>query len=364
MIISVIGAGPAGTFFAKLMAEKGHTVTIYEDHPCVGEPVQCTGIVTKTFLDLCPIKKEFLVNEMKKVCVVAPNNQTIEIPLTEYVLDRAKLDQYLAKEAIKAGAELKIQHRFIGIEDRQILIKHKNKIIKKKTDILIGADGPLSDVAKTAGIYGQRKLFIGHQATIQGKFEANTFTTYFGKIAPGFFAWIVPESSKLARVGLATTANTKKYFDELIKQLPGKNKIVDIQAGPIPWFSGKEIVEKDNTYLLGDAAGLAKATTGGGIYTGMLSAKILADCIENNKSYTKMLKPLRRMLWLHNFVRKMLNKFSDEDYNELIRLMNRESVKKVLTTHTREHPFRILFGILLHEPRFLKFTTKIFSKQN
>lgn len=359
MNISIIGAGPGGSYAAKLLADKGHNVTIYEDHPCVGIPVQCTGLVTKTFLDLHTINKEFLVNEMHKVRVIAPNKQEVDIPLTEYVLDRAKLDQTLCNEAVNAGAELKIHHRFVGIKDDKILLKHKGETIEKKTDIIIGADGPNSDVAKSTGIYGKRPMFIAHQVTIQGHFDPETFVTYFGKWAPGFFAWVVPETEHIARVGLATNNDTKNYFNTFIKEIPGK--IVDVQAGPIPWYTGKETIEKDKRiFLLGDAAGLTKSTTGGGIITAMKSAKILADCIESGESYTKSLKSLRRMLWLHNLIRKVLNNFSDKDYNKLIALMNKESIKKILNTHTREHPARILAGILLKEPRFLGFAHKLF----
>src|SRR3989344_211181 len=138
MNISIIGAGPGGSYLAKLLAQKGHEATIYEDHPCVGIPVQCTGLVTKKFLELSPIKKEFLVNEMKKVRIIAPNEQATEIPLHEYVLDRAKLDQYLANCAIDAGAKLKIKHRFAGMKNGKVLIKHEGKIIEKQTDIIVG----------------------------------------------------------------------------------------------------------------------------------------------------------------------------------------------------------------------------------
>lgn len=360
MNISIIGAGPGGSFVAKLLAEKGHDVTIYEDHPCVGIPVQCTGLVTKTFLDLHPIKKEFLVNEMHRVRVIAPNAQEVTIPLTEYVLDRAKLDQTLCNEAITAGAQLKIHHRFVGIKDDKIVLKHQGETLEKKTDIVIGADGPNSDVAKSAGIYGKRPMFIAHQVTINGHFQPEIFVTYFGKWAPGFFAWVVPETETVARVGLATNHDTKNYFNNFIKEIPGT--IVETQAGPIPWYTGKETVEKaGKVFLVGDAAGLTKATTGGGIITAMKSAHILAHCLETGENYTQHLKPLRRMLWLHNFIRTTLNKFSDADYDKLIHLMNSERIKKVLTTHTREHPWRIMTELLLKEPRFLTFASKLFD---
>ena len=357
MNISIIGAGPAGSYLAKLLAQQGHDTTIYEDHKCIGKPVQCTGLVTKTFLELSPIKKEFLTNEMKTAKIISPNSQATEIPLTEYALNRTKLDQYLANQAINAGAQIKIQHRFIGLRNNEIIMKHNGEITRKKTDIIVGADGPLSEVAKHAGIYGQRKMFIGHQATIKGKFNKQTFTTYFGQKAPNFFAWIVPENNTTARAGLATETNTQQHFQKYIKEIKGK--ITAIQAGLIPNYQGNEIVEKNNVYLVGDAAALVKATTGGGIYTGMLSSKILAESIETGINYTTALKPLKKMLWIHKIIRKMLNNFTNENYNELIQMMNNEKIKETLTKYTREQPAQIIPRILYNEPKFLKFAMKI-----
>ena len=45
---------------------------------------------------------------------------------------------------------------------------------------------------------------------------------------------------------------------------------------------------------LGDAAGFVKDTTGGGIITGMLSSKALAESISSGKNYEKCLKNLRK----------------------------------------------------------------------
>ena len=42
--------------------------------------------------------------------------------------------------------------------------------------------------------------------------------------------------------------------------------------------------------MVGDAATLVKATSGGGINQSLISAKILADCIDKNKSYQKLLQ--------------------------------------------------------------------------
>ncbi|MEM4242682.1 MAG: hypothetical protein QXM31_02155, partial [Candidatus Woesearchaeota archaeon] len=192
-------------------------------------------------------------------------------------------------------------------------------------------------------------------ATISAKFNPKIFTTWFGNIAPGFFAWSVPESDKLSRVGVATT-NDKDCagcFQRLMRMAGGK--IIARQAAPIPIYENRRKVQNGNTFLVGDAGGFVKDTTGGGIITGMLSAKAAAESIINGTSYTKNLKKLRKELLLHSKLRRMLNRFSDKDYSRLIKLMSSSRIKSILYSHPREYPSRFLFKLLLAEPRLAYF---------
>ncbi|MEM4264021.1 MAG: NAD(P)-binding protein, partial [Candidatus Woesearchaeota archaeon] len=43
-MISIIGAGPVGSFAAYLLAKAGFEVSIFEEHEKIGLPVQCTGL--------------------------------------------------------------------------------------------------------------------------------------------------------------------------------------------------------------------------------------------------------------------------------------------------------------------------------
>jgi len=114
------------------------------------------------------------------------------------------------------------------------------------------------------------------------------------------------------------------------------------------------------TYLVGDAAGLVKATTGGGIITGIMSGQLCAQAIMQNKSYPELLLPLKRELRLHDFMRAILNKFSDKDYELLLTLMNTPKVKDILFNHPREFPSKFMLKLLLAQPGFLRFAHKLF----
>src|SRR3989338_5202906 len=136
----------------------------------------------------------------------------------------------------------------------------------------------------------------------------------------------------------------------------GKKEILCWESGIIPLYDPKKIIQKDNVYLIGDAAAQVKATTGGGIIPSLKAAHTLCDCILNNKDYNKEFKKSSgRELSLHLKIRNVLNKFSDEDYNKLLKLMNQEKVKKILKKYDRDTPIPFVFNLLLKEPRFLLF---------
>ncbi len=355
MRVSIVGAGPSGSYAGYLLAKDGHDVTIYEDNAEIGKPVACTGIVTKALFDVIEYDKKYIINELDGVDVMGPQGEKTHIPLKEYVICRIKFDNYVANKAREAGAKILLNHRYINREGNTLMFRHNGEIVKKETDILIGADGPLSKVAQTTGIGNKHPFWVGMQATIKSTFNPKVFTTWFGDIAPGFFAWSVPENEQFSRVGVAVTndKNCAQCFQQLMKMVGGE--IIDRQGAPIPIYNHHSVIEKDNTFLVGDAAGLVKDTTGGGIITGMLSSKILAESIRTGTSYSKNVKKLRKELWIHSKLRNMLNKFTNADYTRLIRWMNNPRVQRILYTYPREFPSRFLFKLLLAEPRLAYF---------
>ncbi len=386
--IAIIGAGPIGCHAATLLAQQGHKVTVYEEHKKVGEPIQCTGLLTKDFDKFFPNinKQEFLINTFTEVKVIS-KNQTLTTKQKEYLVCRTKFDQSFKNRAIQAGATIKEQHSFIRKEGRGLIIKDKqnNKEFKITPHLVIAADGPLSKTAKAYNLYEKsRKNYYGIQAVVtkqtqkdsndsketiktnapnetkhpqsQDTFNNHQFITYFNNnLCPDFFIWDVPENKNQSRVGLASKQPPKKFFDKIIKQ--NNYKIEHMQAGVIPIYSHKQKMQKDNCYLLGDAAGHVKATTLGGLIPGLRAAKILATKINTNThkngGYHRALKPLRRELLLHRLIRDLMDKFTNKDWDRLITLTKQNKIKKVFEKYSRDNPIPLTFLSLLKEPRYL-----------
>src|SRR3989338_8152042 len=362
-MITIVGAGPAGSYLAYLLAKQGKDVAWIEEHDKVGSPVQCTGIATGSIEKFVKLPNNVIANRCSKVVAVS-KNERIVANTDEIVMWRNKFDEFIADMAADAGAKILVNHQFVGFNNKnsiKIKDKNNNKIKNIEADIIVGADGPSSSVAKAACLNANSKFYIGMQAKVKLKTDLDEFETYFGSDFPGFFGWVVPESEDVVRLGLGSFSNAKDYFYKFLEKRTGKREILAWESGIIPVYSPKKIIQKKNIYLIGDSASHVKATTGGGIIPSFKAANTLCDCIINSRDYNKEFKKKSgRELLLHLKLRNMLNKFSDKDYDYLLELMGQEKVKKILEKYDRDTRIELVLGLLLKEPRFLRFSKFVF----
>ena len=360
-MISIIGAGPSGNYLAYNLA-KEKDVVIFEEHPEVGNPIQCTGILSSSSSALnIKIPEEIIVNRIKKVELISPDNNYITFNLKEpdLITNRMELDKFLANEAVNRGAKLNLRHRFVGYENGKISVRYKGELKSYDVEALVGSDGPNSQVAKSANLYGERKFCVARQCRVKIKNDPELFKVYFGsKVSPDFFGWVVPEDENIARIGIGSEKNAEFYFKSFLNKL-GNPEIIDYQAGLIPIYDPKPLRSKDNVYLIGDSALQVKAISGGGIIKGMLAAEELSNALLKNLDYEKLWRKRIGMdLFINLKIRQMMNKFSDEDYNKLIRIAN----ENALSSFNREFPKRDLIKTIFKNPKLDLFLLSKFAK--
>ncbi|MEK6934284.1 MAG: NAD(P)/FAD-dependent oxidoreductase [Nanoarchaeota archaeon] len=347
-MISVIGAGPSGSYLAYLLAKKGEDVKIFEEHKLVGKPVQCTGIITSSVDKLIKIDKNILVNKFYCVRVHSPNGDYVDIKIKgDNIFDRAKFDEYLVEKALDAGAEIRLHEKYLDFKNNEV-ITSKSKF---KTDFLVGADGPLSLVAKSNGLFNDKRFVTGLQARVKAKVSNEFYEVFLGK---GYFGWSVPENEEITRLGIIANFNPKDLFYEYVKKFNGE--ILEYQSGIIPIYNPRVKTSKDNVFLVGDSAGFVKATTFGGILQGMMASEELCKSILEGKSYDKLWrKRIGSDMWMHLMLRKKLDKMDDSKYNELIKLVKKDKVREILNSVDRDFVSKMFIKLLLKEPRLLKF---------
>tara|TARA_Y100000310_G_C20673303_1_gene811469 strand:- start:1665 stop:2723 length:1059 start_codon:yes stop_codon:yes gene_type:complete len=350
-MIGIIGAGPVGNYVSSLLAKKNFDVTVFEEHKEVGSPVQCTGIVTSELKKVVKIEKSCIVNEVKRVKINSPNKNSINVKLGKknLILCRKKFDNCMHERALDQGVKFKFNSRYKNGHKRILVGKESYHV-----DHLVGCDGPNSMVARENGMFGHRKFVVGSQVRAKVKCEDDLVEFWLGI---GEFGWLVPEGDGTARIGVVAYKRPNTHLNTLLNNLDRKYKVIEKQGGLIPLYNPKQVLQKGNVSLVGDSATQVKATTFGGLVPGMMAAKLFAEDMDSYAGNVK--KELHKDLYLNLMIRKVMDKFSPRDYDELLSLFARDKVKEVIETHDRDFPSKFLLKLLLREPRLLKFGHKL-----
>lgn len=373
-MILIVGAGPAGSQAAYMLAKAGKKCLLIEEHKKPGCPIQCTGILTKSVLRVAELSesdiKPITAFVAKSTFVYSPDGNHAEIKLKgDYIVYRDQFDQMLAERAVRAGTKLLLYHKFIGFKDGKAIIEDKEnkKQMLIDAEYVIGADGPKSAVAQAAGIYGNRMFVNAPQCLIKHKHrDAIEFYPHVGVIA-----WICPEGKDKVRAGICTYGNPTNEFNDFLKKELGdyKNNVIEHQGGIIPIYNPRLKTELKietkpgnvKVMLIGDSAMQVKPTTFGGIVQGMTAANCAAEAVLSGKSYEKLWKAkLHKDLMLGLLIRRTLDKFTDEDYNRLIRICCSEKVKKIFSEYDRDYPTAFVFKLMTTEPKLLWLARKFF----
>lgn len=359
-MIAIIGAGPAGNYTAYLLAKSGYDATIFEEHKEPGLPIQCTGILTQDIYRHVDVPENCIKNRMQKVQVFSPNYSLFETTSTDIIVNRTLFDNFLLKKALEAGAKIERSAKFLFYENNILTIEKNKAVHHVPAEILVGADGPNSKVSLLIG-NKQMQAYVGCQATVRGKFNPHVYQVYLGSVCPEFFAWLVPESGRVARIGLATKQSPHVYFKNFLNKLNYSEKdVMEYQGGLIPIYNPSHIIQKNNIYLIGDAAATIKSSTGGGIIPAMEAAEILVECIKNKRDFNKALK--RKKLWLHLFLRKFFDQFTDEEYNALIKQLNKQGIQQTVEKYTRDNLAQLLFYLIMRNPSLIFYNMRHSTK--
>lgn len=285
----VVGAGPVGSYAAYKLACLGYKVAVFDQREEIDGKDCCTGIVGRECLDLLPIEADAVCVEARGASLFSPSGKMLSVrkdTVQAYVMDRKLLDQGVAQRARKEGVEYVLPARVedMRLADHSIIATANRGGISTEYSarVAIIATGFGSFPARTLGLRRVEDFVLGAQAPVGLSFP-HEVEVYFGHtVAPGFFAWLVPTSENTGLVGLLARHHPREYLEKLLHKLHAEGKITDadgeiafggIPLKPLPKCCAERAV------VVGDAAGQAKPTTGGGIYYGLLSAGMAVDTI-------------------------------------------------------------------------------------
>jgi digeranylgeranylglycerophospholipid reductase len=281
----VIGSGPVGSRVACLLAGKGHRVLVVERKSSPDEKACCTGIIGRECADTYSIEDRVILRRVNSATLFSPSGNILRLRREETqacILDRAAFGVVMAERAQLAGAEYRFNSRAINVtieSDRAVvtvLAQGKEQAVPSKSVVI--ACGFAPGFLGRLGLGCFRDFTIGVQAEVTAP-GLDEVEVYFGDMSPGFFAWLVPTTTPLARAGLMSRKNPGFYLSKWLEYLKSQNKVastnVRINYGAIP-LKPLTRTYGERMLAVGDAAGQVKPTSGGGIYYGLLCADIAA----------------------------------------------------------------------------------------
>jgi len=351
--ILVVGAGPAGSIAAKHAALGGADVILIDKKSEIGSPKRCAEGVSKEGLKFLGIEPQAIwaVNEIEGIRLVAPDgtdvwlNDEIKLPEAGYILERKVFDKYMAMDAGRAGAEIKVKTLAKSLKKEGdfyiVSCESMGKEFDIKAKILIGADGPESHIGRWAGLKTGTRL-KDMESGVQFEMcnvKMKNFSIlefYFGSVAPGGYVWIFPKGKDIANVGLAVIqSETDKpaydYLVDFVKICPATKdaKIVELNVGGDPVGGMIKDLSDDNILIVGDAAGQVNPLTGGGIISGMtcgmFAGEVAAKSIKNGDYSKKQLVEYNKRCEDHLYdemkkylkVRDYLSSLSDDELDSI-----------------------------------------------
>ena len=318
--VIIVGAGPVGGRAATLLSQQGLKVLMLEEHKEIGRPFQCAGLVTPSAMDAVEAY-DTVLQEVDGALIHGPSGTLVPVgtegTLRTYVVCRKRFDQFVVQQGMEAGATLWLdsipldaQPSDTGVD---VVVRKEGEEQTLSCKLLIGADGAHSWTRRTFKMGRMKELMIGFQTEVVG-YEGRDrwLEMYSGSaIAPGFFAWVIPSGFGTHRIGLWSTADRldgrsiESCYQDLIDHPLWKDRFANISeiaryCGPVPSGMVKRPV-KNRVMLLGDAAGMAKPTTGGGLGPGFHQIqcilKPLVKAIKTNALSEANLKAITKQPW-------------------------------------------------------------------
>jgi electron-transferring-flavoprotein dehydrogenase len=268
MKIAIIGAGTCGLYLAWKLAKKREDVTVFEKNNGIAEKV-CSGLFSQRVLDFIPEAKGLIEKEINSAKIHFPEKTiTLDFSKKFLLIDHSKLDNLLFDLARNAGAK--------------IIFNKKISELPTGYDRVIGCDGAESFLRKYLKL-SSPFFRLGIQGFVNTSSKENFADTWPCKNG---FLWKIPRQDKTEYGIIGNMDEAYKIFNDFLK----KNKInlENIKAKIIP--QGLIIPKNKKIALCGDAAGLTKPWSGGGVVWALTSADILLKNFPNFKAYSKKTK--------------------------------------------------------------------------
>lgn len=294
--VIIVGAGPAGLSCAEITAKYGCSTLVLERKKIIGQKV-CAGGITWNGL----IGKLNDISERSfSTQYIYTKNQSFNISEDNPIIatvNREILGQVMQAKATEAGATIRLNCQVTSISNKTITFLNRDTGASEQVKFkkLVGADGSSSTVRKYLKL-PINDFGVGINYMVDGDFPSMQWHLDSSLFGCGY-AWVFPHRGK-ASIGAYADAKSVSagFLKSSLLQWANSNQInlstSRLTAERINYdYRGYRF---GNIFLIGDAAGLASALTGEGIYPAMVSGETVGRKIceikRSEDDFQKLLK--------------------------------------------------------------------------
>ena len=309
--ILIIGAGPAGSAAAQVLAQAGRDVLLVDQHPQGRDKICGDGLIPDAHAALARLGLLDAVmakaQQVSHVGCIGPRGGRVDVPGNLAVLPRRELDQLLCQAAQDAGARfiaparfeaplLDAEHKVVGAR-----LKVGDELIDVRADWVILATGAVPKALTAAGLCDRHTPSgVALRGYVRAPSMVGRITAmdvvWSRAVRPGY-GWIFPAPDGCFNIGVGVTdshkavagkgakkeLNLREIFDAFVKHyepaaaLMREGELVgELKGAPLRCTLEGARWSRPGLLVTGEAAGSTYSFTGEGIgkalETGMLAA--------------------------------------------------------------------------------------------
>lgn len=352
--IAIIGAGPAGSTLARLIAER-YNVLLVDKRPLAEDPANnsaakcCGGLLALDAQAMLSrmglgLPKRVLVGPQLFVVRAIDVRRSLERYYQRYYInmDRHKFDCWLLS-MVPPKVELRLGWRFKSYQRHKdrftIALVKDGQICEEHARILVGADGGSSKVRKLA-LPGRPfpKAYIAIQHWLEADHQLPYFSTLFDPEITDYYCWTIPKEDRLI-VGAALQPR---------QDVTGKFELFKTKLKDCGFHFGK-LVRKEAAFILrplrpqqistgtngialiGEAGGFISPSSAEGFSYAFKSAIILADILSKSPDdFERRFRHKTRWLRANLLIKNIKSHFI---YNPRLRNIIMRTGLKSMTVH-------------------------------